>query len=158
MDRLIEKTYLLLKEQGKTLSIAESCTGGLLCKLFTDKSGCSDVFLGGVVSYANEVKMDSLGVPQSCLDTHGAVSAETAAFMAKGVQKALGSTIGIATTGIAGPDGGSKEKPVGLVYITIADKTHCITEKNIFIDTRDRVRTLTAKRAYELLEVFLKTE
>ena len=158
MDRLVEKTYKMLRAQGATLAIAESCTGGLLCKLFTDLPGCSDVFLGGVVSYANEVKAGVLGVSEDCLLLHGAVSEETARCMAKGVRLALGSAVGIATTGIAGPGGGSEKKPVGLVFIAVADGQRCVVERNIFAGTREDVRESAAKRAYEILDTFLQAE
>ena len=110
----------LLKENGLTLSVAESCTGGLISKSITDVSGCSSVFFGGVVSYDNSVKENVLGVKNATLRAYGAVSYETAKEMAQGVKNALNTDIGISTTGIAGPGGGSAEKPVGTVYIGIA--------------------------------------
>ncbi len=109
----------LLKEKGLTISCAESCTGGLVAKTITDVSGCSSVFYGGVVSYDNSVKMGLLGVREDTLRAFGAVSEQTAKEMAIGVSKACKTDIGISTTGIAGPDGGSAEKPVGTVYIGI---------------------------------------
>lgn len=107
----------ILKEKGLTLSCAESCTGGLVAKSITDISGCSSVFYGGVVSYDNRVKMGILGVKESTLRDFGAVSEQTAREMAQGVCEACQTDIGISTTGIAGPGGGSAEKPVGTVYI-----------------------------------------
>lgn len=109
----------LLKEKGLTISCAESCTGGLVAKTITDVSGCSSVFYGGVVSYDNSVKMGLLGVREDTLRAFGAVSEQTAKEMAIGVSKSCKTDIGISTTGIAGPDGGSAEKPVGTVYIGI---------------------------------------
>ena len=107
----------ILKEKGLTISCAESCTGGLVAKSITDVSGCSSVFYGGVVSYDNSVKMGILGVSEDTLRAYGAVSEQTACEMARGVCKACKTDIGISTTGIAGPSGGSPEKPVGTVYI-----------------------------------------
>ena len=105
-----------------TISTAESCTGGLVAKSITDISGASSVFWGGVVSYDNSVKENVLGVLHSTLDACGAVSHDTACQMAKGVKELLKTDIGISTTGIAGPGGGTKEKPVGTVYVGIAYK------------------------------------
>ena len=108
------------RERGWTLATAESCTGGLVAARLTSISGSSDVVLGGVVAYANAVKEAELGVPGSLLADHGAVSAEAAAAMAAGVRERLGADIGISVTGIAGPGGGTPEKPVGLVYIHVS--------------------------------------
>ena len=105
------------RELGLTLATAESCTGGLVAGRLTAVPGASDAFRGGVVAYANDVKEADLGVPAETLERHGAVSAETAAAMAKGVRRRLGAEVGVAVTGIAGPDGGSPEKPIGLVYL-----------------------------------------
>ena len=105
------------RELGLTLATAESCTGGLVAGRLTAVPGASDAFRGGVVAYANDVKEADLGVPAETLERHGAVSAETAAAMARGVRSRLGAEVGVAVTGIAGPDGGSPEKPVGLVYL-----------------------------------------
>jgi nicotinamide-nucleotide amidase len=105
------------RDRGWTLATAESCTGGMVAERITEISGASDAFVGAVVAYANEVKARELSVPEEVLREHGAVSAETAAAMARGVRERLGADVAIAVTGIAGPDGGSPEKPVGLVYI-----------------------------------------
>ena len=114
----IEELVLdLCREHGLTLSTAESCTGGLVAARLTSVPGSSDVFVGGIVSYADEVKRAELGVPASVLRKHGAVSAETAAAMAAGARHELGTDLAVAVTGIAGPGGGSAEKPVGLVYL-----------------------------------------
>ncbi len=114
---LANELVRLLKEKGLTLSCAESCTGGLVAKSITDISGCSSVFYGGVVSYDNSVKVGLLGVKEGTLRSFGAVSEQTACEMARGVCNACKTDIGISTTGIAGPSGGSDEKPVGTVYI-----------------------------------------
>jgi nicotinamide-nucleotide amidase len=103
-----------------TLATAESCTGGLVAARLTAVPGSSDVFLGSVVAYADEVKVAQLGVPREVLERHGAVSAETAEAMAAGVRSRLGVDVGISVTGIAGPDGGTPEKPVGLVHFHVS--------------------------------------
>lgn len=109
-----------LREQGLTVSCAESCTGGLVAKRLTDIAGCSDVFMGGCVTYSNEAKVRLLGVEPATLDEHGAVSEQVALQMARGVRERLGTDVGISTTGIAGPGGGTPEKPVGTVWIAIS--------------------------------------
>ena len=117
-----EKLVLALKERGLTIATAESCTGGMVSKAITDVSGASQVFWGGVVSYDNSVKENVLGVERDTLNTVGAVSHDTACQMATGVKRVIKTDIGISTTGIAGPTGGTKEKPVGTVYVGIAYK------------------------------------
>ena len=109
----------LCRARGLTLATAESCTGGMVAARLTSVPGSSDVFVGGVVAYANTVKASELGVAQEVLDQHGAVSAETAAAMAHGVRARLGVDIGVAVTGVAGPGGGTEEKPVGLVFVHV---------------------------------------
>jgi len=117
-DRTIAEIVLdLCRARGLTLATAESCTGGMVAARLTSVPGASDVFLGSVVAYANAVKEGELDVPHALLDLHGAVSAETAAAMAHGVRSRLGADIGVAVTGVAGPDGGTEDKPVGLVFV-----------------------------------------
>ena len=111
-----------LSSRRLTISTAESCTGGLIAKSITDVSGASEVFWGGVVSYDNSVKENVLGVKHETLTSYGAVSAQTACEMAEGVRSLCKTDIGISTTGIAGPGGGTKDKPVGTVYVAIATK------------------------------------
>lgn len=110
----------LLRERGATLGTAESCTGGLIASRITDVAGSSAYFLGGIVAYANEAKIALLGVPQATLVAHGAVSEPTAAAMARGAQERLGVDFALSVTGIAGPGGGTAEKPVGLTFIGLA--------------------------------------
>ncbi len=123
-ETLAELVHKTLTERGLTLATAESCTGGTIASQLTAQAGASAYFKGGVVAYSNEVKECALGVQHSTLEAHGAVSEETAREMAEGVRTRLGADLAIATTGIAGPDGGTKEKPVGTVWIAVADATH----------------------------------
>ena len=119
-ERGIEEHVLeLCRARGLTLATAESCTGGLVAARLTSIPGSSDVVVGGIVSYADEVKTSELGVPEQLLAAHGAVSAEVAEAMARGVRQRLGADVAVAVTGIAGPDGGTEEKPVGLVYLHV---------------------------------------
>ena len=121
VETLEERVVQLLRERGKTLATAESCTGGLLAKRLTDIPGSSAVFHLGCVTYANEAKEALLGVPGELLAAHGAVSPEVAKAMAEGIVRRSGSDLGVGITGIAGPDGGTPEKPVGLIYIALSD-------------------------------------
>ena len=121
LDELVHKT---LTERGLTLATAESCTGGNIARLLTAQAGASAYFKGGIVAYSNEVKECALGVKHETLEAHGAVSEETVREMVEGVRTRLGADLAIATTGIAGPDGGTPEKPVGTVWIAVADKEH----------------------------------
>jgi nicotinamide-nucleotide amidase len=117
-ERGIEEHVLeLCRARGLTLATAESCTGGLVAARLTSVPGSSDVVLGGVVAYANEVKAQELGVPAEVIVRHGAVSAEVAEAMAQGARRQLGADVAVAVTGIAGPNGGTPEKPVGLVHL-----------------------------------------
>lgn len=112
----------MLRESGETISVAESCTGGLLASLFTSVPGSSDYFYGGVVSYDNSIKISTLGVQKETINQYGAVSSQCVEEMAQGVRKLMGTTYAIATSGIAGPGGGTPEKPVGTVWIAVAGK------------------------------------
>jgi nicotinamide-nucleotide amidase len=141
----------LLRKGGFTLALAESCSGGLIAKRITDIPGASAYFLLGLVTYANSAKKRLLGVPAEVLDRCGAVSAETAWAMAIGIQKLAESDIAIATTGIAGPDGGTSAKPVGTVYIAIAAGGDCRVFPFRFNGDRETVRESTADAALDLL-------
>ena len=132
------------RELGLTLATAESCTGGLVAALLTEIPGSSDVFLGSVVAYANEVKAASLGVPEEILARHGAVSAETASAMAAGARDRLGADAAIATTGVAGPGGGTPEKPVGLVYTAVAGPMGERVDELRLPGSRDEIRLRSA--------------
>ena len=151
LNALANELILRLREKRLTFGTAESCTGGLISKTVTDIAGCSDVFLGGVVSYANSVKEGLLGVDKKTLAAVGAVSAEVAMQMALGAKEALGADVTVAVTGIAGPGGGSEEKPVGLVYISVChgdDKLVC--EECHFDGTREEIRNASACRALSM--------
>lgn len=140
-----------LIEAGQSLAVAESCTGGLLGHRITSVSGSSEVFLGGVISYSNALKEALLGVPRSVLETHGAVSEPTARAMAEGVRQRLGSWWGVGVTGIAGPSGGTPEKPVGLVYIGVSDPTATVVRSQVFPGDRATVKHRATQYALWLL-------
>ncbi|MDE2238581.1 MAG: CinA family protein [Rhodospirillales bacterium] len=130
----------LYKTHGMTLATAESCTGGLVAAALTAVPGCSAVFTNGAVSYANEAKTKMLGVPEAMITEHGAVSSQVAKAMAEGARKCLGADAAISVTGIAGPDGGSPEKPVGTVWFGLATAKGSLAEHQIFTGTRDEIR------------------
>ena len=141
----------LLRAHGATVVTAESCTGGLIGSLLTDVSGSSDYYLGGVISYANEVKQGVLGVSQDTLATVGAVSRETALQMAHGARRLLGADYALAVTGIAGPTGGTAEKPVGLVYIALVGPDVELCERHVWAGDRVDNKVQTAHRALRML-------
>ncbi len=141
----------MLREAGLTLAVAESCTSGLMAARITAVPGSSDYFLGGILCYSNDVKTGLCGVPADVLHRHGAVSAETAEALARGIRERLGSSIGLSITGIAGPGGGSEEKPVGLVWFGLADGAGCATERRVFGGGREAVRERAAAFALTLL-------
>jgi len=140
----------LLRDRGLTVASAESCTGGLVAKRLTDIPGSSDYFLGGVVAYSNPLKTALLDVEPALLDEHGAVSEEVAAAMAVGVRRRLGADCAISTTGIAGPGGGSAEKPIGLVYIGTALGDDVQVRSYTMFRSREEIRTRTAQTALDL--------
>jgi len=146
-----EELVKRLAESGKTCGTAESCTGGGVGSAITSVPGSSAVFLGGVTSYANSVKRDVLGVHQETLDAVGAVSRETAAQMAIGARSLLGADFAVSTTGIAGPGGGSEEKPVGLVWFGVATPSGVTTDKAVFPGDRAEVRAAAVEHALGLL-------
>jgi nicotinamide-nucleotide amidase len=138
-----------------TLAVAESCTGGLVSDRITNVPGSSAYFRGAVVAYHNRVKTDQLGVPPATLDRHGAVSAHTARAMARGARLRLGADVGLATTGIAGPTGGSARKPVGLVFLAVADARRAIVRRCQFHGDREAVKQQAAQLGLDLLRRFL---
>ena len=133
-----EDLLLRLKNTGATVASAESCTGGNIAHMITSMSGASSYFLGGVVAYANEVKVNVLGVNPQDLGKYGAVSEPVARQMAEGARKALGAQYAVSTTGVAGPDGGTKEKPVGTVWVAVAGPKGTVAEKLLISHTRER--------------------
>ena len=145
----------LLKDKGKTISVAESCTGGLIGKRFTNVSGSSEYFERGVVSYSNQAKMEILKVPQDMIEKHGAVSEQVAILMAEGIRKISRTDYGLSVTGIAGPTGGTEEKPVGLVWIGFAHENDSFAQKFLFGEDRETNRQRAAQAALNLVRLFL---
>ncbi|MFO0727381.1 MAG: competence/damage-inducible protein A [Myxococcota bacterium] len=145
-----------LLERGATVASAESCTGGLIGKRLTDVPGSSAAYLGGVIAYANAVKVSMLGVEPAILEAHGSVSEPVARAMAEGVRSRLGARFGVATTGIAGPDGGSAEKPVGLVYIGLSGPGGTTVDRWVLPGDRELIRTSTAVLALDAVRRALR--
>lgn len=148
LDELVHKTLI---ERGETLATAESCTGGNIARLLTAQAGASAYFKGGVVAYSNEVKESTLGVKHSTLEDHGAVSEETVREMVEGVRNRLGADYAIATTGIAGPGGGTPEKPVGTVWVAVCNKEKTVTQLMHYVDRRQQTIDRTTNQAYSML-------
>ena len=144
-----------LRKKGLTLGVAESCTGGLLSSAITDVAGSSDYFQGGVVAYANGIKRSLLNVKASTLSSFGAVSKETAGEMARAVRSALKVDISAAITGIAGPGGGTLEKPVGLVFIAISKGKRTTVKKFLFKGGRKSIKKQSAEAALTMLAASL---
>ncbi|MBP5644348.1 MAG: competence/damage-inducible protein A [Bacteroidales bacterium] len=150
-ETLAELVHKTLTEQGKTLATAESCTGGTIASRLTALAGASAYFRGGVVAYSNEVKECALGVKHETLTAHGAVSEETVREMAEGVRKRLGADYAIATTGIAGPGGGTPEKPVGTVWVAVSTPERTVAQLMHYGDRRQQTIDRTANQAYAML-------
>ena len=148
----------MLYEAGKTVSVAESCTGGTISALFTSVPGASEYYLGSVTSYANEIKINVLGVPAEIIAEHGAVSSECVAAMAEGVRRLTGSDYSVATSGIAGPGGGSADKPVGLVWIGVSSDKGTETFSMVFRNDRKRNIERFASSALNILREKLVNE
>jgi len=153
---LLNKISIILKKQNLKIATAESCTGGLIAHTLTNISGASDYFDRGVVSYSNKSKTELLGVPKKLIDKYGAVSNPVAKAMADGIRVKSEVDIGISTTGIAGPAGGTKEKPVGLVFIAISTKDNVIVKKYQFGGNRIQNKYDTCKAALDMLYDNLK--
>ena len=152
MHSLVEELSLLLTRKNMRLVTAESCTGGMIAAVMTDRSGSSAVFERGFVTYSNESKIEELGVKSETIETHGAVSEQTAREMAEGALKHSHADIALSITGIAGPAGGTDEKPVGLVYIGIALRNQPANIfRNLFEGDRTTIRQVTVEKALELL-------
>ena len=142
----------LLTKRNETLALAESCTGGLIAHQITNVPGASKILKGGIVAYSNEAKEKFLGVRPATLEQHGAVSKETAAEMADGARKQFDADYAIAVTGIAGPTGGTAEKPTGTVFIAVAGSFGIIVEQKLNRLSREKFKEATAGQALELLK------
>jgi len=150
-EELEEVVGKLLRLNKKTLAVAESCTGGLIGHRLTDVPGSSDYFLQGVVAYSNQAKTDLLGVSPALIEKHGAVSSQVAEAMAQGIREKARSSLGLAVTGIAGPSGGTPEKPVGLVHVALAwDKGSEVIE-NLFLGNREKIKFQSSQKALDMV-------
>lgn len=149
--QLLNKVSEKLKNRKVTIATAESCTGGLLAHVLTNISGSSEYFNRGIIAYSNQAKIDLLGVPMQTLQDHGAVSSQIAEAMAIGIRNKSNVDLGISTTGIAGPIGGTNDKPVGLVFIGIAGSNHIKVEKFIFSGDRLHNKESTCNAALQIL-------
>jgi PncC family amidohydrolase len=148
---LAERLQRICLERSLSVAAGESCTGGLVADAITDISGSSAYFHGSIVAYANEAKMGLLDVPGEVLAAHGAVSAQVARAMAEGARGRLGATLAVGITGIAGPGGGSEEKPVGLTYVAVADPDGVEVRRFTWQGDRDANKVASAEAALELL-------
>ena len=148
---ILHDVHERLTKTHQTVSVAESCTGGLLGAVLTDRPGSSSYFLGGIQAYANSVKEELLGVDRETLVSVGAVSEEVASAMAVGIQRLTGSDWAVSTTGIAGPDGGTEEKPVGTVWVSVADSAGVFSQKLSLDGGRAQVRDRTVIEALSIL-------
>src|SRR3990167_6896897 len=147
--------YRLLKKYHKTIAVAESCTGGLVSDKLTNITGISECFVEGVVAYSNKAKVEILGVPKSLIGKYGAVSPQVARAMAEGIKKRSSANIGVGITGIAGPTGATKEKPVGLVYIAVAVDNEVETKECRFKGSRIDIKTFSANTALNIMRLKL---
>ncbi len=150
-EKLEDVVSKLLKEKGLTIGVSESCTGGYLSKKLTDIPGSSRYFLGGVVVYSNEIKVSILGINRGVLEKYGAVSSQVAIMMAARVREKFRSDLGVGITGIAGPGGGSKEKPVGTVYIAVTFGDSVKVKKFVFPGNREKVRLRATQMALDMI-------
>ena len=155
-ERLPDMVGQMLCARGYTISCAESCTGGLLTSTLTDVPGSSAYVMGSVVSYSNDVKARILHVAEETLAAHGAVSPETAQAMAEGVRDLMQTDVGLGITGIAGPGGGSPEKPVGLVYIAVSTLGKTSVEKNVFSGVRAEIKRAAVNKALAMVQEMIR--
>ncbi len=150
-DSLEQIVGYFLQMRGATLAVAESCTGGLVAERVTSVSGSSRYFAGGAVVYSNNLKSDFAGVPPEVIQAHGAVSREVAAALAEGIRKRCGTTLGIGVTGVAGPTGGTPEKPPGLVFLALASEQGTEVVERNFPGDRERIRWFASQQALDLV-------
>jgi len=148
----------ILVDKGLTISVAESCTGGLIGGMITDVPGSSRYFLGGIIAYSNQSKIEILNVSSKTIEEHGAVSDQTVREMAWGAKRVFNSSLGLAVTGIAGPEGGSIEKPVGTVFIGLAAEDRIFTAGYRFHGTRGEIKQETARMAIDYLRRYLNDD
>ena len=148
--QLAEELGAVLRLKGWTVAVAESCTGGKVGDMITSVPGSSDYFLGGVISYSDDAKVSLLGVEPAAIEGEGAVSELVALQMADGARTAFGADVGVSTTGIAGPGGGSPEKPVGLVFIAVSTCEGSVCRKHMFAGARDDVKRASSESALAL--------
>ncbi|MEA1926779.1 MAG: CinA family protein [Candidatus Auribacterota bacterium] len=151
MKSLLQQLADICRRKSWPLAVAESCTGGMLGDMITSLPGSSGFFLGGVIAYSDQVKLNLLKIPEGLLKKNGAVSPEVALSMSRGIKELLGASIGVAITGIAGPGGGSQKKPVGLVFISVITPESEIVERFNFSGNRREIKTSATKAAIELL-------
>jgi PncC family amidohydrolase len=151
LDDLAARLGPLLLARGWTVATAESCTGGLMGHAVTEIAGSSDYFIGGVISYANEVKERLLGVPREALRMHGAVSSQVALAMAQGARRLLGADAAVAATGVAGPSGGTASKPVGTVFVAVSSPLGDTWEQHLWTQDRRGNKRLSAEAGLRLL-------
>jgi nicotinamide-nucleotide amidase len=154
-ESLEEIVNLYLQMRGATLAVAESCTGGMLGQRMSSVSGSSRCFLGGAIVYANDMKSLFANVPPMLVAQHGAVSREVATALAEGIRGECRATLGVAVTGIAGPTGGSPEKPVGLVYHAVSDGKRTEVVERRFPGDRERIRWFATQQALDMVRRFL---
>ena len=156
MDQMLEvEIGSAFRERGWTLALGESCTGGLIAHRITEVAGSSDYFLGGIVAYSNPVKESLLHVEQATLEAVGAVSEETAREMARGARETLTATVGVSVTGIAGPGGGTEDKPVGLTYMAVSSPDGEWLERHVFEGDRSANKAASAEATMRLLVLAL---
>jgi PncC family amidohydrolase len=148
---LAERVGATCRAGGRTLATAESCTGGLVAHLITEVPGSSAYFLGGLVTYSDDVKTALADVPAPVLEAHGAVSAQVAVAMAEGARRRLGTDLAVAVTGVAGPDGGSDTKPVGLTYVAVADGEGDMVRRHLWSEDRSGNKRASAAAALSLV-------
>ncbi len=154
-EELEEVVGKFLKKKRQTLAVAESCTGGLLGHRITNVPGSSGYFCQGILAYSNQAKINLLGVPSEIIESHGAVSPQVAQAMATGIRVSADATYGLSITGIAGPSGGTKEKPVGLVYTALAYNQGVLVKKNLFLGNRNAIKFQSTQKALDMLRQFL---